>query len=132
MKSSDIALHDIQPLMEVNEYSLYFLVGYIALAMLFLAVLVYILYCLYKRRKRVNIRKQYKEAIESLNLDETKKTAYMISSYGVFFKDDSPQHQEIYEDLTKRLSQYKYKKNIEAFDSETLECIQMYKGMLNV
>lgn len=132
MKSSDIALHDIQPLMGVNEYSLYFLLGYIALAMLFLILLVYILFYLYKKRKRVNVRKQYKEAIESLNLDETKKAAYMISSYGVCFKDDSAQHQETYGDLIKRLSQYKYKKNIEAFDSETLECIQIYKGMLNV
>lgn len=132
MNSYEIKINDIQPLMEVNEFSLYFLLGYIALAIIFFTGLTYIVYYFYKQRKKVNIRKEYKTTLESLNLDDTKKAAYLISSYGSFFKDDSSKHEETYANIMKRLSEYKYKKNVETFDDETLECIKIYKGMLNV
>ena len=65
-------------------------------------------------------------------MSDTKKSAYAISSYGFTFKDDSQRHSEMYKNLSDRLESYKYKKNVEKFDSETLGYIDLYKGMLDV
>ena len=132
MDSNEIQLHDIKPLLEVEEYSFYYFLGLSGLGVLVLALLVYGLYVFYKRSKRVSTRKLYKKKLESLKNEDTKETAYALSIYGAIFEDDSPQHKEVFSKLKDKLSGYKYQKNVENFDNETLECIELYKGMLDV
>lgn len=128
----DIPLHDIKPIVEVQEYSLYYLLGTITLGLIVLAIIIYLLYLWYKKRNAYNQRKEYLKLINELNLSDTKNTAYAISFYGSVFKDDSPRHQEMFRNIGERLELYKYKKSVEAFDEETLGYIDIYKGMLDV
>jgi hypothetical protein len=65
-------------------------------------------------------------------LSDAKRAAYDITFYGSSFKDDSQRHHEMYENLVSRLQKYKYKKEVEPIDEETLGYIELYRGMCDV
>ena len=127
----DIPLHDIKPIVEIQEYSLYYLLGLVGLGIIVLSLIIYFLYIWYKKRNTFNLRKHHLELINDLDFSNTKNAAYAISSYGLTFRDDSPRHKEMYENITQRLEAYKYKKDVEAFDSETLGYIEVFKEMID-
>ncbi len=131
-QSYDIPLHDIKPLLEVQEYSLYYFLGTVLVGLILLLGIAYIVYIFIQKRNAFNIRKEYIKNIKNLDFNDTKKTAYALSLYGDIFKDDSPRHTEMYKNLTQRLESYKYKKTVESFDKETKGYIELYKEMIDV
>lgn len=132
MQSYDIPLHDIKPIVEIEEYSLYYFLGTAFLISVLLLGIAYLLYKWFNRRKAFNVRKEHFKLLNSLDLRDAKHSAYAITLYGATFKDDSQRHQEMYDNLTSRLEAYKYKKSVENFDDETIGYIEVYKGMLDV
>lgn len=132
MQNIDIPLHDIKPLVDIQEYSLYYFLGLVSLAIFLACAIAYLLYLWFKRRKAFNIRKEHSKLLNAVDLSETKKAAYAITAYGATFAEDSPRHLEMYKNLTQRLEVYKYKKSVEAFDPETIGYIELYKGMIDV
>lgn len=128
----DIPLHDIKPIIDVHEYSLYYFIGGLSLVILLACGIIYLIYIWYKKRGAYNKRKHHAELLNSLDLSDTKNTAYLITNYAYTFKNDSPRHVEMFNNLSARLQEYKYKKNVEKFDDETLGYIELYKGMLDV
>ena len=131
-QSYDIPLHDIKPIVDVNEYSLYYFLG-LSFVVLFLVIAIsYLGYRWFRQRNLENIKKDHYQLINSLDLNDTKHSAYAITVYGATFKDDSERHLEMYTNLIQRLEIYKYKKEVEAFDSEVLGYIELYKGMIDV
>lgn len=131
-KITDIPLHDIKPLLEIKEYSFYYLLGGSILALLLACGIIFLIYRYVKNRNKFNIRKENLKLLKSINLKDTKKAAYDITFYGASFKDDSPKHLQMYNDLVSRLQDYKYKQEVEPMDKETLEYIQLYKEMCDV
>jgi hypothetical protein len=128
----DIKLHDIKPIVEVNEYSAYYLGISILVGVFLVIAILYLFIKWFKNRNRHNQRKEYIKAIEQIDLKDAKKAAYAITFYGALFKDDSQRHQEMFTNLTKRLESFKYKKEVLDIDEETLGYIELYKGMLDV
>lgn len=131
-QSYDIPLHDIKTIVEVQEYSFYYLLGISAAAIVVLLGISYLLYKYFKNKNRYNERKEHFKIINSLDLSDTKKAAYAISLYGATFKDDGDRQKGMYENLTDRLEAYKYKKQVDSFDKDTLSYIELYKGMIDV
>lgn len=131
-QSYDIPLHDIKPIVDVQEYSFYYFLSVSLVAVLFLSALAYLIYLWIRRRNAFNIRKEHLRLLNSLDLNDTKQSAYAVTMYGATFKDDSPRHQEMYANLTSRLESYKYKKDVEKFDSEIIGYIRLYEGMIDV
>ena len=131
-KAYDIPLHDIKPLLEVDEYSLYYFLGASSLLLILLLGITYLIYRYFKKRNAYNVRKEYINNINALDFSDTKNTAYQISFYGELFKDDSPRHAEMYQNLMQRLESYKYKKTVDSFDKETIGFMELYKEMLDV
>ena len=127
----NIPLHDIKPLLEVQEYSFYYLVAIILVAILLVVGVVYLLYRWFQKRDTFNIRKEHFNALNSLDLKDSKKSAYLITLYATTFKDDSPRHLEMYTNLVDRLEEFKYKKEVQPFDAEVLGYIELYKGMID-
>lgn len=127
-----IPLHDIKPIVDVQEYSLYYLIGISTFVFILTCIIIYLIYKWLQKRKAFSIRKEHLRLINSLDLNDTKSSAYAITTYGYTFKDDSDRHQEMYENITSRLEVYKYKKEVDNFDSEVLGYIELYKGMLDV
>lgn len=129
MQSFDIPLHDIKPIVEVHEYSLQYLLGISFVVLLLIVGVFYLLYLWIKKRNEFNIRKEHMKIFNTLPFKDTKKSAYAITFYGATFKDDSPRHTEMFNNLTSRLEDYKYKKKVEELDKETLGYVELYKEM---
>jgi hypothetical protein len=131
-KSFNIELHDIKPILDIQEYSFYYLLGASLLALMIVFGVIYLIYKWLKAKKAFNIRRENIKIINSLDLTDTKHSAYIITLLGLTFQDDSPRHTEMYNNLVKKLEPYKYKKEVEKFDSEVLGFIELYKGMIDV
>jgi len=128
----NIPLHDIKPLLEIQEYSFYYLVAIILVATFLIGGVLYLVYRWFQKRDRFNLRKEHFNALHSLNINDTKNSAYLITFYGNTFKEDSLRHKEMYKNLVSRLEEFKYKKEVKAFDSEVLGYIELYKEMIDV
>ena len=132
MQNHDIPLHDIKTIVDVPEYSMYYLSGLIALVIFLLLGMAYLGYLWFKRKNAFNLKKENLKLIKELDISDTKKYAYAITHLGAVFKDDSQRHNEMFNNLSSRLESYKYKKSVEHFDDETLGYIELYKEMLDV
>jgi len=132
MQSYDIPLHDIKPIVEIEEYSLYYFLGISFFAVALILGVAYLIYTKLQKRNRYNKRKEHFNCLNTLDLSSTKESAYDITFYGATFKNDSSRHKEMYDNLLGRLEQYKYKKDVDAYDDETLGYIELYKGMVDV
>ncbi|MFA7628900.1 MAG: hypothetical protein WCY37_05875 [Candidatus Dojkabacteria bacterium] len=128
----DIELHDIKTIVEIDEYSLFYLLGTIFITTLVVLALIYLLVRYIKSKNTYNKRAEHYKLMTLQNLSKTKEAAYAITFYGLAFRDDSPRHFEMYENLTKRLEPYKYKKEVEPFDDEVKSYIELYRGMIDV
>ncbi len=123
---NDIPLHDIKPLVSVPDNSLMILVIVVSLVLTAVLIPFFIwLYKLYKKNQKVNTRKEYLEKIHNIDMSDAKTAAYEISKYGLLLAE-SERELEVLESLDKRLSVYKYKKEVEALDKETLGYYQLF------
>ncbi len=132
MQNFDIPLHDIKPIVEVQEYSLYYFLLALAAALFLALGIIYLLYKWMQKRNAYSIRKEHMRLLKSMTLNDAKKAAYDITLYGATFKDDSQRHSEMYNNLIRRLEGYKYKKVVDDFDKETLGYFELYKEMCDV
>ena len=127
-----IPLHDIKPLLEVQDYSFYYFLAVVIVFTLIILGVLYLFYKHFRTKKRFNLRKEHYKILQSINLKEPKKAAYELTEYGATFKDDSLRHLKTYNDMVEKLEKYKYKKSVDDFDSETVRVIELYRGMIDV
>jgi flagellar biosynthesis/type III secretory pathway M-ring protein FliF/YscJ len=132
MQGDEIQLHDIKPIIDIQEYSLYYFLGLVGLVLLLVGGILYLVVLWFKRRNAFNIRKEHKKLLSSLDLSEPKKSAYAMTYYGATFKNDSPRHEQMYNNLISKLEDYKYKKTVERLDEETIGYFELYKEMCDV
>ena len=132
IQSSGLILHDIKPLLEIEDYSFYYFIALsIVIAFLIIAI-IYLVVKWFKNRNKFNLRAENYKLLNKIDLEDTKNSAYSITLYGATFKDDSQRHKEMFENINSRLESYKYKKDVPKFDDETLSYIEIYKGMIDV
>ncbi len=132
LNQNSIPLHDIKPLIEIHEYSLYYFIGVCILVALILAGFIYLLYKWYKNKKIFNKRAHDFKMLHAIKYVNSKKAAYDLTLYGATFADDSQRHQKAYENMLEKLEQYKYKKDVENFDADTIHTIELFKEMIDV
>lgn len=129
--SPDIPLHDIKPLVEVPDNSLYMFIGVVGIAVLLATAFAYLLWRFLHERKKANLRKESLEALKAVSFDDAKTAAYAITRHGRVFAADSERHGEVYFNLVQRLEAYKYKKNVDAIDDEAKGYYHNYLEMLD-
>ncbi len=109
-----------EPIFQQPDLSIFYMI--IMLILLF--VVFYILFKLFKKfsfslpKKRIDIDK--------VDLNNPKEAAYLLSEYADLYAKENP----YYDKLKERLKEYKYKKEVPHFDSETLKIIQNFKEAL--
>jgi len=131
-KNFDIPLHDIKPIVAVEEYSVYFFLALVLVGAILLFGALYLLYKYVKYKKRYNKRAEDKKALETISFEDPKAAAYAMTRYGLTFSQDSSRHREMYANLSARLETYKYKKVVDSIDEETLSYYKVYKEMCDV
>lgn len=128
----DIPLHDIKPLVGIEDYSLYYFIATVSASIVVVFFIIYYLFKWIKKRKKFNIRLKHKEHLEGIDFQSSKDAAYKITMYAHTFKDDSEILQNAYEKLVEQLEKYKYKKDVDKFDEETIKLIDSYKSLVHV
>jgi len=125
-------LHDIKPLVKVDDVTIYYFLIVFFIALIILSGITYITLKWYKNRKKEDIRKKHLNIIKKIDLKKTKEAAYALTKYGATFKNDSPRHKEMYNNMINKLQSYKYKKEIKPFDKETISIIELFREICDV
>lgn len=132
MQNLEIKLHDIKPLVEIQEYSFYYFIALVGTIIILLVIVIYFLIKWYKNKNRFNVRQEHFKLLSEIDMQDSKLAAYAITFYGLTFKNDSEEHTLAYEKLQDTLQNYKYKKYVSNFDEETKKYLDTYLGMINV
>ena len=114
-------LKDIKDIVEVPDYSLYFL---IAITGVILFSIAYLIYLYLTRIKKTEVKTPREIALQNLkNIDfsDVKKVAYTFSVDGFLFIDDK--NRDEFEMIEKDLQQYKYRKKVNDLDEKLKERI---------
>lgn len=130
-RSVDIPVHDIYPLVEVSDYSLYY---FVALLVIAAAVVMGTAFWLLKRvrNRRKSERRIAFEQLHALDFTDSKRAAYAISETGRIFAHDSERTAKAYENLFGRLERYKYAPHVDPIDEETVAYYRLYLEMIDV
>ena len=131
-KTPDIALHDIKPLVEIDDYSVYYFFGLIGIVVVVVLAIGFFAWKYYRSRNSYSIRKEHSRILHNIDFSHPKKAAYSITKYGYTFSNDDDRHHETYDNLLSRLAPYKYKKSVDEIDSETKGYFNIYLGMIDV
>jgi hypothetical protein len=127
----DIPVHDVAPLLEVREYSLYGFLAVITITLLFVVVLVKQIR-MRNKSKEVNERTARYENLIAIDVRNPKAAAYAIGEQGVFFSHDNKETLDLYKTLFERLEPYKYAPKVEPIDEETLAVYHAYQKLIIV
>ena len=117
-------LKSIKPLMEIPDYSFYLYLLFIVVVTTLAAVLVYLLLRALSRKK-ISKKEEIKKRLRSLDLKDAKRVAYEITRYGRYLVSDESKAR-LYEDLVKKLTPYKYKKEVPPLGEELKREIKLF------
>jgi hypothetical protein len=130
MKDLNIPLNDIAPLVEIPDYSLYYFIAVVLIAVaLSLALILALLKQI--RKRRVNLRKERFNALSSVDFSDPKRAAYTISELGRVFASDNERTEKAYHNLFERLTPYKYAPKVEMIDEETIGYYRLYLEIID-
>jgi hypothetical protein len=118
MDRSNLALHDIKPLMQIPDNSLYLLIALILVGLVVLGVGGYFLRYFLKNRNKVNQEIIFLEKLKNIDLTQTKESAYLISAYGNL-SAKTYNSKNLLIKLNDKLEQHKYQKNVPNINKET-------------
>lgn len=126
----DIPLHDIKPLVEVPDNSLIY-AGIAAFVLVLVVILTAVwIYKRFTQAKAEDLRKSYLQKIHNVDTNNAKQAAYEISAYGRFLAENE-RAKDMLDNLDTRLGKYKYKKEVEALDEETLGYYKLFLEVLD-
>lgn len=131
MKSANIPINDIAPLVEINDYSFYYLIALTLLATALVAAL-FLAIVKQLRNRKVSIRKERFKELSTIDFSNPKRAAYAISEAGRVFASDNERTQRAYTNLFERLAPYKYAPTVEMIDEETLGYYRLYVEIIDV
>jgi len=118
-------LKDIKPLLEIPDNSFYFYWGSIVLAVLIALLLLYFVGKKLLKQRKINLAKGYLEKLKAIDWHDTKKSAYDATHYARLLATDE-RRKEIFSQLEPLLEQYKYKKEVDEVDQDTLNRFTLY------
>jgi len=132
LRSDDIPLHDIKPLIDIRDYTPYYLSAAAVVTLTLLLLVVYLLIRRYREARTRNRRRECLDSLLAVGLDDAKTAAYAITRLGRCFADDSDRLREAYLNLCRRLEPYKFRKEVPALDDETRAYFKVFLGMIDV
>lgn len=131
MRSPNIPINDIAPLVEIADYSLYY---FIALLLIVTALIVGVVLAVMKQmqKRKMSLRKEKFQILSSIEFADPKRAAYTISEIGRFFALDNERTEKAYRNLFERLEPYKYAPNVQPIDEETIGYYRLYLEIIDV
>ncbi len=118
-------LKDIKPLLEIPDNSYYIYWGMIITgSLLLLGILFFIVKRVWENRK-INLAKGYLKKLKAIDWKDTKHSAYEATRYARLLATDD-RRRELFSQLEPMLEKFKYKKEVEEVDQDTLNKFNLY------
>jgi hypothetical protein len=117
-------LKDIKPLLQIQDSSLYWLIGYLFIGVLIVAILAY-LWKVFVVKRKYDAKKEALKILKNLDFSDSKKAAYEITNYGNILVDKENQ-QHILDELNEMLLEYKYKKEVPPISNEVKQKLNVF------
>ncbi|MEA3492431.1 MAG: hypothetical protein U9R27_11080 [Campylobacterota bacterium] len=118
-------LRDIKPLMEIPDSSFYIFWGIVIFALLLIVAVLFFLIKKYIKQRKKNLAKQYLAKLHTIDWVDTKESAYSATHYARLLATDD-RRRELFDQLERKLEQYKYKKEVAEVDEDTLKQFNLY------
>ena len=118
-------LKDIKPLLEIPDYSFYLYWGLIVFGILLGLVIVYWVGKKIWEKRKINLAKGYVEKLKAIDWKDTKQSAYDATHYARLLATDE-RRKELFSQLEPLLEQYKYKKQVDDVDQDTVNRFNLY------
>ncbi len=118
-------LKDIKPLLEIPDNSYYLFWGLILFGVLLAVAILFFAIKKYLEHRKANLAKKYLARLHAINWKDSKESAYTATHYARLLATDE-RRKELFEQLESLLEQYKYKKEVETVDEETLKRFNLY------
>ncbi len=123
-------LRDIKPIVEIPDYSLYILIATVAVGLYFGYILFRKFYIYSRSKCSIDCEKYYYTQFCNIDWSKPKEASYLATKYGLVLAKDK-RKKEIFNQLRDRLDIYKYRKDIDKIDSETLNYYNLFKQVCN-
>lgn len=120
-----IEIKDIKPLLDIQDYSLFYLIAIILSSVIIVVVLLYKIYKYFKSKKANSKREKYLQILKNLNYNNPKDTAYDFTKYAKPLSTDE-KSQELYDNIVQNLSNYKYKKDVANITDDIKQNINIF------
>jgi len=118
-------LKDIKPLLEIPDNSFYLYWGLIVLAVLIVLILAYFLGKKLWKQRKINLAKGYVEKLKAIDWKDPKQSAYEATHYARLLATDE-RKKELFSQLEPLLEKFKYKKEVDEVDQDTLNRFNLY------
>jgi len=126
-----IKIHDIKPILEIPDISIYLYYGLIVFSALLILLIAYFLYKFFKPKAESNEKKYY-NVLLNMDFSNPKHAAYTISKYGSKLAKDEKQL-KLLEELSLDLIPFKYKKDVNKIMSQdVINKFKQFRDTLNV
>ena len=118
-------LKDIKPLLEIPDNSFYIYWGLIVFASLLVLVILFFVAKRFWDNRKINLAKGYLEKLKAIDWKDAKQSAYEATHYARLLATDE-RRKELFSQLEPMLEKYKYKKEVDAVDQDTLNRFNLY------
>ena len=118
-------LRDIKSLLEIPDSSYYLFWGLVLFGIVLLVSVLFFAIRKYLEHRKANLAKMYLAKLHEINWSNPKESAYAATHYGRLLATDE-RRKELFEQLEPLLEQYKYKKEVDAVNDETLKKFKLY------
>jgi len=118
-------LKDIKPLLEIPDNSIYLYWGLIIFGILLVLAIVFFAGKKFWENRKINLAKGYVEKLKAIDWKDTKKSAYDATHYARLLATDE-RRIELFSQLEPLLEQFKYKKEVEKVDQDTINRFNLY------
>jgi len=118
-------LRDIKPLLEIPDNSFYIYWGMIGFGILLILVILFFIFKKLWENRKINLAKEYLARLKAIDWSESKKAAYEATYYARLLATDE-RRKELFSQLEPMLEKYKYKKEVDAVDQDTLNQFNLF------
>ena len=117
-------LRDIKGLVEVTDYSFYYLLGLVGVAVVILLVLGILLYKRLTRKVPMTQQNLAKALLKKFEIGDAKESAYEFSHLAQYAVSD--EQRQALQEILSELEQYKYKKEVPELDGALKEKMKQF------
>ena len=123
--SPALELKDIKPLLEIPDSSYYIYWGLILFGIALVVAILFFVVKKYLEIRRENLAKKYLAQLHAIDWRDAKESAYRATHYARLLATDD-RRRELFEQLVPMLDRYKYKKEVDSVDEDTLRQFNLF------